>query len=67
MTEKYEFDIHELAISILGVARFYANILSKMAKVTTKKIPTAGVGFNKAGKLTLYYNEEFLSYWWYSP
>ena len=60
MSKKEKFDMHELAISLLSVARFYASILSKTAKIETKKVPTAGIGFNKYGKLTLYYNSDYL-------
>lgn len=52
--------MEEICMSILGVNRFYATILSKMVKVETKEVPTAAVGFNKFGKLTMYYSADFL-------
>jgi len=59
--KKYEFTMEEICISVLAVNRFYATILSKMVKVVaSSKVPTAAVGFNTFGKLTLYYNEDFV-------
>ena len=60
-TEKtYDFTMEEICMSILGVNRFYATILSKMVKVETPAVPTAAVGFNKFGKLTMYYSKDFI-------
>jgi len=56
----YDFTMEEICMSILGVNRFYATILSKMVKVETTIVPTAAVGFNKFGKLTMYFNKDFL-------
>ena len=56
----YDFTIEEVCMSILAVNRFYATILSKMVKIETPQIPTAGVGFNKFGKLCMYYNKDFV-------
>ena len=56
----YDFTMEEICMSILGVNRFYATILSKMVKVETPTVPTAGVGFNKFGKLCMYYNADFV-------
>jgi len=61
---KMKYTIEEGCISLLTKERFYATILSKLVKIPLKaeqmSMPTAGVGFNKLGKLTLYYNEEWL-------
>ena len=63
-TKTTSYTIEESCISLLTKERFYAVILSKLAKIPLKgsqmSIPTAGVGFNSQGKLTLYYNEEWL-------
>ena len=58
----YDYSIDEVCMSVLGVNRFYATILSKMVKLETNPaiIPTAAVGFNKFGKLCLYYSKDFL-------
>jgi len=56
----YEYTMEEVCMSILSVNRFYATILSKLVKVETNAVPTAAVGFNKFGKLTMYYNKDFI-------
>ena len=58
--KKYEYNITEICMSFLEGRRFYATILSKLVKIKSNKIETAAVGFNEHGKLTLYYNEDFL-------
>lgn len=60
MATKFKYNITEVCMTFLHRNRFYATILAKLVKIPTKMIPTAGVGFNKIGKLCLYYNEEFL-------
>ena len=57
--KNYEYTLEEVCMSILGINRFYATILSKMVKVQGK-VPTAAVGFNSLGKLCMYYNEDFI-------
>ena len=56
----YEYSMEEVCMSIITVNRFYATILSKLVKVETSAVPTAGVGFNKFGKLCMYYNKDFI-------
>ena len=60
MGTKYEYNITEICMSFLEGRRFYATILSKIVKIKSNKLETAAVGFNEHGKLTLYYNEDFL-------
>lgn len=57
---KYKYNITELCMTFLEGRRFYATILSKLVKIPTDKIETAGVGFNSNGKLSLMYNECYL-------
>ena len=52
--------ITKLSIKLVSQHRYYASFLSRMTKIATKEITTAGVGFNKNGDLTLYYNQEWL-------
>ena len=59
-TKKYPYSITEICLTFLYKQRFYATILSRMVKIETQLIPTAGVGFNKHGKLSLYYNPDWL-------
>ena len=59
-SKNYEFSMEEICMSVLAVNRFYATILSKIVKIETKAVPTAGVGFNKFGKLCMYYNKDFV-------
>lgn len=58
--DKVGYTIEEVTLSFIEKCRFYVVMLSKMAKVPCKQIPTAGVGFNKFGKLSLYYNPDFI-------
>ena len=60
--KEYDFTMEEICMSVLGVNRFYATILSKMVKVEAPKsaVPTACVGFNQFGKLTMYYSKDFM-------
>lgn len=60
MANKYKLNIKELCITFLGRNRFYANILAKLVKIPTDHVLTAGVGFNQLGKLSLYFNPNFL-------
>ena len=55
----YEYSMEEVCMSILGVNRFYATILSKLVKIEIKS-GTAAVGFNKFGKICLFYNPDFI-------
>jgi len=59
---QYDYTMEQVCMSILAVNRFYATILSKMVKVEASPmvIPTLAVGFNKFGKLTMYYNRDFV-------
>ena len=59
MATKLEFNLEEVCVSFLKRNRFYTVILSKLNKIKTESIPTAGVGFSNAGKLVLYYNQNF--------
>ena len=61
-SKEYDFTMEEVCMSVLGVNRFYATILSKMVKVEVPKqlVDTAAVGFNKFGKLTMYYSKDFV-------
>lgn len=61
-SKEYDFTMEEICMSVLGVNRFYATILSKMVKTEAPKhlVPTACVGFNKFGKLTMYYSKDFV-------
>lgn len=61
-SKEYDFTMEEICMSVLGVNRFYATILSKMVKVEAPQrlVPTACVGFNKFGKLTMYYCKDFM-------
>lgn len=54
------FDMDEIAISIIAIARFYTTILSRMVKVPVPKLGTMGVGFNSQGKIALCYDPEFI-------
>ena len=56
----YKYNITEICMTFLEGRRFYATILAKLVKIETTKIPTAGIGFNQLGKLTLYFNPDFL-------
>lgn len=56
----YDYSMEEVCMSVLGVNRFYATILSKVVKVETNTVPTAAVGFNTLGKICLYYNKDFI-------
>lgn len=58
--KKYPYSMEEICMSILGVNRFYATILSKLVKVETNEVPLAGVGFNTLGKICMYYNKDAL-------
>ncbi len=58
--KKYEYTLEEICMSVLGVNRFYATILSKIVKVESPHVPTAAVGFNKLGKICLFYNKDFV-------
>jgi predicted metal-dependent peptidase len=57
---KTGFKFDEVCLSFIEKCRFYTVLLSKINKVPLNKIPTAGVGFNKHGKLTMYYNPSFI-------
>ena len=59
-TKKYPYDIVEICMTFLYGKRFYATILSKVVKIAADKTETAGVGWNSNGKLTLFYNPEYL-------
>ena len=48
-------------MTFLEKQRFYAVLLSKITKVPYKGIQTAAVGFNKHGKVTMFYNPDFLA------
>jgi len=56
----YKYSMEEVCLSVLGVQRFYATILSKMVKTPSKSVGTIGVCFNTQGKVSLAYNEEFV-------
>jgi len=61
-SKSYDFTMEEICMSVLAVNRFYATILSKMVKIETDPsiVPTAAVGFNKFGKLCMYYSKDFI-------
>jgi predicted metal-dependent peptidase len=58
--KKTGFSFEDVCLSFIEKCRFYTVILSKVNKVPMKQIPTAAVGFNKHGKLTMYYNPEYI-------
>jgi predicted metal-dependent peptidase len=55
------YSMQEICMTFLEKQRFYAVLLSKINKVEFKGIPTAAVGFNKHGKVTMFYNPQFLN------
>lgn len=57
---KTGYSFEDVCLTFIERARFYTVLLSKIAKVPLKEIPTAGVGFNKHGKLTMFYNPDFI-------
>ena len=58
---KQSYSMQEICMTFLEKQRFYAVLLSKINKVPYKGIPTAGVAFNKHGKVTMFYNPDFLA------
>lgn len=58
--KKAGFCFEDVCLTFIEKARFYTVLLSKINKVPLKQIPTAGVGFNKHGKLTMFYNPDFI-------
>lgn len=58
--KKAGFTFNEVCLSFIEVCRYYTVILSKLQKVPFKGVSTAGVGFNKHGKLTMFYNPDFI-------
>lgn len=54
------FDMDEIAISVIAIARFYTSILSRMVKMPVKGLGTMGVGFNSQGKIAFCYDPEFI-------
>jgi predicted metal-dependent peptidase len=58
--KKSGYSLEDVCLTFIERARFYTVLLSKITKVPLKEIPTAGVGFNKHGKLTLFYNPEYV-------
>ena len=59
--EKLNISIEDIHITIVAKYRYYSAILNKIAKIPSKCVPTAGVGFNKQGKLILVYNPEYIN------
>jgi len=57
---KYKYNITEICMTFLNGRRFYSVILAKMVKQACNKIKTAAVAFNSLGKVTLFYNEDYL-------
>lgn len=60
-TEKTGYTIQEVCMTFIQRQMFYAVILSKVNKIEFKGVKTAGVGFNKFGKLCFFYNPDFIS------
>jgi len=58
--KKSGYDFEDVCLTFIERARFYTVLLSKISKVPLKQIPTAGVGFNKHGKLTMFYNPDYI-------
>jgi len=58
---KKSYSMQEICMTFLEKQRFYAVLLSKIAKVEMKQIPTAAVGFNRHGKVTMFYNPDFFA------
>jgi len=58
--KKSGYSFEDVCLTFIERARFYTVLLSKISKVPLKQIPTAGVGFNKHGKLTMFYNPDFI-------
>jgi len=54
------FDLQEKMVALLNREPFWAYVCMHMNKVPTKGIPTAGVGGNEEGRITLYYNPDFM-------
>lgn len=56
---KTGFTFEEVCLSFIEKCRFYTVLLSKIPKRPLKVIPTAAVGFDKHGKLNMFYNPDF--------
>ena len=61
MNAKTGYTMDEICVAFIMPDKiFYMCVLSQLARFPTKHIPTMGVGYSKAGKLCLLYNEDFV-------
>ena len=51
-----KFTITNIFVALLSKQRYYAAVVSKMAKIPSKQVDTLGVSFNRYGKVILVYN-----------